>query len=352
MSESPWNGRTLLVTGAAGWLGVRLTDTLLSGLPDAAGFPAPENVRIRCLVLPGDDSAPLTALGDSVEIVTGDVTDSSSCAELCQGERMLLFHTAGVIHPKRVRDFERVNTEGTTTLLEAARAAGVERAVVVSSNSPIGTNPSPDHRFDESSPYNPYMGYGRSKMLMEQRVHDVDDLPWSIVRPPWFYGPYQPPRQTLFFEMIRDGKGPVVGGGNNYRSMVYIDNLCQGLMLAASRAEAVGETYWIADAEPYTMNQVLDTVERLMEEEFGFEVAHRRLRLPGLASEVALAVDWALQSVGLYHQKVHVLSEMNKTIACTIDKARAELGYAPAVALEEGMRRSLRWCIDRGLLSP
>jgi nucleoside-diphosphate-sugar epimerase len=44
-----------------------------------------------------------------------------------------------------------------------------------------------------------------------------------------------------------------------------------------------------------------------------------------------------------------VLSEMNKTIACTIDRARDELGYEPRVDLDEGMRRSVRWCIDQGI---
>jgi nucleoside-diphosphate-sugar epimerase len=72
--------------------------------------------------------------------------------------------------------------------------------------------------------------------------------------------------------------------------------------------------------------------------------------LPGLVSEVAFAVDWALQSVGLYQQKIHVLSEMNKTIACAIDKARDELGYRPTVALEEGMRRSIAWAKAQGQL--
>jgi nucleoside-diphosphate-sugar epimerase len=97
------------------------------------------------------------------------------------------------------------------------------------------------------------------------------------------------------------------------------------------------------------MNEVIDTVERLLEAEFGQTCAHKRMRLPGLASEAAYWVDLALQSLGLYHQKVHVLSEMNKTIACSVAKAEQELGYRPTVELEEGMRRSLRWCVDRGI---
>ena len=56
-----------------------------------------------------------------------------------------------------------------------------------------------------------------------------------------------------------------------------------------------------------------------------------------------------LQSVGLYHQKFHVLGEMDKTIACSIAKAAEELGYAPKVALEEGMRRSIHWILERGV---
>jgi nucleoside-diphosphate-sugar epimerase len=92
----------------------------------------------------------------------------------------------------------------------------------------------------------------------------------------------------------------------------------------------------------------VDTVENLLENEFGMEVAHDRMRLPSIASEVAQAVDATIQRTGLYEQRIHVLSEMNKTIACTVDKARAELGYQPRVELREGMRRSIRWCIEAG----
>lgn len=339
----------VIVTGAAGWLGRRLVDVLANGLP---GHPELERARrVRALVLPGEE----TVGSDTVEVVRGDLRERATCDALLAGARgATLYHTAGVIHPRRVRDFFSINVEGARTLLDAAAEAGVRRAVMVSSNSPVGANPSPEHRFDEDSPYHPYLGYGRSKMQMElvaREAHARGRLETVLIRPPWFYGPYQPPRQTLFFEMIRDGKGPVVGGGENRRSMAYLDNLCQGLLLAAMTPRAAGRTYWIADDEPYTMNRVLDTVERLLEGEFGIPCAHRRLRLPGLASKVAYLMDATLQSLGLYHQKLHVLSEMNQTIACSIERAKAELGYRPDVALEEGMRRSLAWCIDQGLLT-
>ena len=326
-----------IVTGAAGWLGRGLTDALVNGLPECGIGAAAEPVR--AMDLTGADAA------DRIEFIVGDVTASADCMKLFEGcDGGTVYHLAGVIHPRSVRDFYRVNVEGTRNVLQAARQAGVRRAVIMSSNSPIGCNPHPDHRFDEASPYHPYMNYGRSKMLMERVVREFRDaggIETVVVRAPWFYGPHQPARQKLFFEMIRDGKAPIVGGGNNYRSMAYIENLAQGLILAAESGFAAGRTYWIADRRPYSMNEIVDTIERLLETEFGQQCKHGRLRLPGVASDIAWCCDALLQKAGFYHQKIHVLSEMNKTIACSVEKARRELGYEPRVELEEGMRRSL-----------
>ena len=323
---------------------------LVHGLADCPRFREPQaGLRIRALVR-RDEAGDLSECASGIEIVKGDLRRATDCAELCQKAKgALLIHTAGIIHPRRVRDFFEINVEGTRNLLTAATEAGVRRAVVISSNSPIGCNPHPDHLFDEDSPYRPYMAYGRSKMQMELLVGDLQAaglIETIVIRAPWFYGPFQPPRQTLFFRMIRDSKAPIVGGGENLRSLVYIDNLVQGLLLAATNPKASGETYWIADARPYSMNEIVDTVERLLETEFGQICRHRRLRIPGLASEIAWLADAGLQAVGQYNQKIHVLSEMNKAIACTIAKAKNDLAYTPTVALEEGMRRSLRWLFE------
>jgi nucleoside-diphosphate-sugar epimerase len=342
----------VLVTGAPGWLGTRLVESLVRGLPDVAELaqPAPR-AGVRCLVLPGADSSELDALG--VTTVRGDLTDAVSVRRFVDGGGgATIFHCAGVIHPSRVREFDAVNAGGTERLLDAASAAGVRRFVHVSSNSPFGANPTPNDVFTEEAPYNPYMGYGRSKMQGEQAVWTASGagrLETVIIRAPWFYGPGQPPRQTTFFTMIRTGKFPLVGSGRNRRSMAYVDNLCQGLLLAERRPHARGQAYWIADERPYSMTEILDTVERVMERDFGMRVAHRRLQLPSVASDVARVADRTLQAMGVYQQKLHVLSEMNLTIACSVDKARQQLGYRPTVALEEGMRRSLEWVLARGI---
>ena len=342
----------VIVTGALGWLGISLVEALVKGLADHEALKEPRgDLRIRCLILPGQDGAALKKISERIEVVSGDVRNPADCAKLCEDSKgAILFHTAGIIHPAKVAEFYQINVDGTVNLLEAAIKAGVRRAVVVSSNSPCGCNPHPDHLFDELSPYRPYMNYGKSKMWMELAVKERQGkIETVIVRPPWFYGPNQPPRQTLFFQMVRDGKAPIVGSGKNLRSMSYVDNLCQGLMLSALVEKAAGQIYWIADKRPYSMNEIIDTVERLLETEFGQKCAHKRMRLPGLASEVALVMDASLQALGIYQQKIHVLSEMNKTIACSVALAEKELGYRPAVALEEGMRRSLKWCVARGI---
>ena len=343
--------RLVLVTGSLGWLGRALIEALIKGLPDSAAFARPQpDLDVRCLVMPGQTSGPLEALSDRVRIVEGDLRSPGDCARFCSGAGgAILFHTAGLIHPERVSDLYDVNVRGTSNLLDAAIAARVRRAVVISSNSPCGCNLHRDHLFDEQSPYRPYMKYGHSKMLMELAVKkraDEGRIETVILRPPWFYGPHQPPRQSLFFRMIRDGKAPIVGGGDNLRSMAYTDNTAQAMLLAATHPSAVGETFWIADERPYSMNEITDTVERLLEHEFGQKCAHRRLRLPGVTSEVAAVCDATLQRLGRYNQKIHVLSEMNKTIACSVAKAKRVLGYDPKIGLEEGMRRSLAWTFE------
>jgi nucleoside-diphosphate-sugar epimerase len=348
------HARKLLVTGASGWLGLNLVRCLLEGLPECDALRESVSCPVRCLVPPGQ-SAPLAPLTHRVELIEGDLRSAEDCRRFCSdSDGAIVLHTAGVIHPRRVADFYAINVAGTQHLLSAAVKGGVRRVVAVSSNSVCGCNPHVDHRFDEDSPAHPYQHYGRSKQQMEAALAACRmefGLETVIIRCPWFYGPQQPARQALFFRMIRDGKVPIVGDGENRRSMAYVDNLCQGILLAAGNAEGDGKIYWIADHDPYSMNEIVDTVERLLITEFGQTCARRRVRLPGIVGTFAYHADSLLQSLGLYHQKIHVLSEMNQTIACSTARASRELGYRPTVALEEGMRRSLRWAFAQGQMA-
>jgi len=343
----------VIVTGSAGWLGKGLLNALLEGIEGCPNLPRVSEKQLRVLILPGDEIESIAKYSSKIEIIKGDVRNPADCTRLLQGAAgALLYHTAGIIHPQKLSDLYDVNVEGTQNLLEAALKSRVKRVVVVSSNSPIGCNPVNDHVFDEESVFNPYMSYGRSKMLMEKSVIRVQQggvIETVRIRAPWFYGPFQPARQTLFFQMIRDGNMPILGDGKNMRSMAYIDNLAQGLILAGHAPVANGKVYWIADERPYSMNEIIDTVEDVLSTDFAVKCTHKRLRIPSIASDIAYWIDKTIQSLGLYNQKIHVLSEMNKNIACSIGLAQRELNYAPTISLREGMTRSVTWMLQNGI---
>lgn len=340
-----------ILTGASGWFGRGFLDAIASGRTAGVG-PVARAGRVRALVARPHDVAAVQEVLPRAEVHVGDIADAETLERLFRDARgASLVHAAGVIHAAKHADFERVNHQGTRRVLEAAALAGVRRMVHVSSNSPFGVNPRTDDAFRQDEPYTPYLGYGESKMLGEIAVrdaHERGDLEATIVRPPWFYGPWQPLRQTTFFTLVRKGRFPIVGSGEQRRSMVYVDNLVQGVALAERHPAAPGRAFWVADERAYPMTEIVQTVKAVLAEE-GLPVADRQLRLPDLAGTVAEQIDRTLQGRGLYHQEMHVLGEMNKTIACDISATREQLGYQPAFDLAEGMRRSVRWCRDRGI---
>ncbi len=344
----------VLVTGYPGWVGRRLVEILNGTETD---FKSERGMygetQIRCLVQPTVPLDPPSAGRSSPSIIRGDLTDPAALDRFFEdSEGALVFHLAAVIHARRfVSEFHEANVRGTRNLLEAASRHKVRKVVAVSSSVPLGVNRTRDGVFTEEAPYHPYLEYGRSKMLMEELVNEAfrkGRMETVIVRPCRVYGPRPPDRFIRFLTLIQKGMVPVVGDGQNRQSMCYVDHLCQGLLRAGAVARSSGRTYWIADERPYTMMETIETVRRVFREDFGCRVPDRCLRLPGLTSRLAYGADWLLQRAGLYVSAVHMVSEMDKTIACSIQRAREELGYDPRVSLDEGIRRSIRWGVENG----
>jgi nucleoside-diphosphate-sugar epimerase len=330
-----------VVTGAPGWLGTSLVAALRNGT--TYGVLETEPMDVRCVVQPAVDVTPLDGLG--VEVVRADLRDGRALRGCCEGAALVV-HAAGIIHPRKIQELFDINVDGTRHMLEEAVAAQSKRFVMVSSNSPAGLNPSAAQLMSEDDPPRPYLAYGLSKLQAEWAVNDVyrsGDLETVIVRPCWFYGPNQPHRQTRFFKMIKGGRPIIVGRGDNLRSMTYIDNAVQGIVLAAHVDAAAGNTYWITDKRPYSMIEIINTVAKVL----GVDV--RPLYLPSVTSDVARLCDSLVQMTGLYNQEIHVAGELAANIAVSIDAARNDLGFEPTVALEEGMRISIAWCRQAGI---
>lgn len=335
---------TVVITGANGWLGRAATARFAS------------THRVVAVARDLSEGRALTTfletLDGSVELAFADLTVPSTLDALVSGRSgsVRLLHTAGVIHPRHFSDFDAINARGTAHLARAARQVGVSRMVHVSSNSPFGTNATSTDVFRSDEPYRPYLGYGHSKMLGELAVLDEVQrgLDAVIVRPPWFYGPHQPARQTTFFSMIKAGRFPVFGNGDQRRSMVFIENLVDGIVAAFGWTGSPGRAWWIADAEPYSVSDIVATVGRALVAE-GHDVAPNSVRLPVIVGDIAERVDRIVQGARRYEQRVHVLGEMNKTIACDVSQSIAELDWTPRVSLYEGMRTSIRWCRENGI---
>lgn len=332
---------TVVVTGAAGWLGQNLVRAL-----------APGRERVRALVLSADEAPLLELAGPNVEVVVGDVRDPVVVDTLLdEVDGATVVHAAGLIHPAgRTRPFFDVNVGGTQLVLDRARRAGAGRFVHISSNSPFGANDRPTDRFTEASEQNPYMAYGQSKAEAEAlvvRAAERGDVDAVILRPPWFYGPWAPGRQAQFIAAVRKGRFPLVGDGTQQRSMVYTGNLVEGVLCAEVATDVTGQAFWVADAEPYELRDVFDGIREAAAAE-GLAVSGRALPFPRLGAVVAARLDGVLQAADRYVQPLHVLGELKDTIACSIDGARLHLGYEPKVGLVEGMREAIRWSRDRG----
>src|SRR5260370_38721509 len=105
----------ILITGALGWLGKRLTRVIADRSLDFEFLKnLPESTRIRCLILPGNEGAELRALGSQVEVVQGALRNPADCQRFCEGAvGALLVHTAAGIHPRGVTDLSELSVRGT-----------------------------------------------------------------------------------------------------------------------------------------------------------------------------------------------------------------------------------------------
>jgi nucleoside-diphosphate-sugar epimerase len=176
---------------------------------------------------------------DVVE-VRGDMRDAAKARELVAGADVLV-HAAAALPIRGSRaEIMSVNLDGTRTLLEAAREAGVRRVVYISSTAVYGIPKV--HPLFEDSPLHGVGPYGESKIACEALVQAAG-REWVVIRPKTFLGPERLGVFEILFDWIREGRRiPVLGNGRNRYQRLAVEDLVDAIVRAAA-ADVAGETF-------------------------------------------------------------------------------------------------------------
>jgi UDP-glucose 4-epimerase len=296
-----------IVTGGAGFIGSALIRALA-----AEGY----GVRVVDDLSSGDRA---NLEGTGAELRLGDVRDLDLVTDAARGCDVVFHLAAGAGVMESMTDplanFDQ-NARGTLTVLEAARRAGVPRFVFSSSNAPLGENAYPA---SEDKPVAPLSPYGASKAAGEaycSAFSGAYGMEAVVVRFSNAYGPRSAHKGNvipLFIRRLRAGEDLVVfGDGSQTRDFVFCEDLAAGLIAAARTPGVGGQIFQIASGVETSLARLLE----LLEQTSG--ITPRVRREPPRQGEI----------------------QRNYSL---IDKARRMLGYAPAVPLDDGLRRTWDW---------
>jgi nucleoside-diphosphate-sugar epimerase len=239
------------------------------------------------------------------------------------------------------------NVAATGWLAQAAQAAGVQRFVYFSSVAVYGLNPAPV--IDESAP-TPPVGqlYPDSKIAAETlvRAAQADGLAATIIRPASTYGPRSAAWTIGPVEQIKAGRLVLLGEDRGLVNTGYIDNVVDGVLLALHSPSAAGETFNLCDGAAITYREFYGRYAAMLGRE----------RLPVYPAWLARGAvsppgRWLRRMLGRpapgpwsYHFRFN-------PSRFSIAKAQRVLGYAPAIDLDEGMRRTEQWLRAQGTIA-
>jgi UDP-glucose 4-epimerase len=336
----------VLITGAAGFIGSHLADSLL-----ADGIP------VRCLTKPGSDTSRLA--GSSLELISGDVKAPSSLASAMK-DIHTVYHLAAISRlDANVPDEEyyKTNVEGTRNVLESAKLAGVKKVLYTSTIEAVGTSKDGKPLTEATTPA-PRNIYGKTKLEAEKLVLDYHrqyGMDTFVVRPPMIYGPRELILCQRLFRIVKRGFYPVIGSGRALTEFCFVKNQVHGIRLAAENGKP-GQIYFISDDHSYTIEEIVDAIAS----ELGTSVVkpHIPVRLAllmGVTFEILSKIfrfyPFVIPQTGrppFSRKTVEWTSESR--LFCDISKARRELGYRPPCSLKEGIRQTVDWYKKNGHL--
>lgn len=310
--------KNLLVTGADGFIGSHLTETLLK-----AGY----HVRALAQYNSFNNWGWLEGISHpDLEIVTGDVRDPNLCRQIVKGCDTV-FHLAALIAipysyiaPDSYVD---TNIKGTLNILQAARDAGNVRALVTSTSEVYGTA-----RYvpiDEKHPRQPQSPYSATKIAADALAlsfYNAFETPVTVVRPFNTYGPRQSARAIIptIISQIASGKRQIkVGDLTPTRDFNYVLDTCRGFLALAECDSAVGKEVNIATGREVSMQQTIDTIASLMHADVEWITDPQRLRPAG--------------------SEVFRLLGDNALIESLTD-------WRPEFTLEQGLEHTIKWFVN------
>ena len=323
----------IAVTGGSGFIGSHLVKQLVS-----------EGHEIKVLVRKTSNTENLKTL--NVKLVIGDIRYRESVESLVNDVEVV-YHNAAKVYAGSNDEFWSVNLQGTENMLEACLNRSISKFVHVSSVGVTGNIKNPPA--NESNPYNPTFPYDRSKCAAEKlalRYHIEHEMPITIVRPTAVYGPGHH-LFSRFYQAVQKGLFPFIGSMKNLIHLCYIDNLMQGIMLAADKRESIGEIYIIGGEKPVTWIEHIKTIAEVI------GVNPPSLHVPLSLMKVIIYLSefksWMFGGEPLLTQRW--LEEITKNFAYDITKAKKSLGYNPKISLKEGISRTVKWYRQNGLLN-
>ncbi|WP_149141536.1 GDP-mannose 4,6-dehydratase [Gemmobacter caeruleus] len=312
-----WNGKKVLVTGGAGFIGSHLSESLLASGAEVTIFTRYSSNGIQGALL---DVPPQTFA--RLRIVAGDLRDASGVDQAVAGQDVV-FHLAAhigipysYVHPN---DVVQVNMNGTANVLEACRRHGTARLVSFSTSEVYGT--AQYVPIDEAHPLHPQSPYAATKVGADQlclSYHRSFGLPVTVCRPFNTYGPRQPPRAVLptIISQALAGDEIRLGSLTPRRDLVYVGDTVSGAMALAQCDAALGEVVNLATGSDVAVGDLAETVIRLLGG--GKRIVTDSARIRPTASEVMQLLGGA-------------------------EKARALTGWTAATTLDDGLGRTIEW---------
>lgn len=284
------------------------------------------------------------------QVVSGDISQAGpwqNHARDCD----IIFHTAAVVSNSAKPELYRaISVSGVRKVIDAAIQNNVPRFIHLSSIAAYGLDLTQD--VDETAPITALSGfsYCDAKAASEHPVlaaHAAGEISGTIIRPGDVYGPGSRPWVLIPLDMIRKNQFLLPANGKGIFSPVYIDNLLDGIIAAATHASGAGHIFNITDGQGITCRDFFSHHYQWL----GKTTAPRSMPTP-LATGLTKAADLLLNKMLNQHTEINFasLAMMTRQATYSIEKAKRMLNYVPMMGLEDGMRETEKWLRDNRLI--